>query len=92
MVSILRYEAGIDLQDLQGRIQDLDLLGLSDLTESINRITATRLVLSLLNHLMIDGEVNPHSKGVWLPKEDTYVCACGIPIRWDNRTRAYVPR
>ena len=35
---------------------------------------------------------NPHSKGVWIPQADTYVCACGIPLKWNPETRTYVPK
>jgi len=59
---------------------------------TLKRELAAELVLSLLNHLMISGELNPHAKGVWLPEADSYVCACGIPVKWNLVTRSYVPR
>ena len=51
---------------------------------------ALKLTLSLLNHLMIYGPANPHSKTVWLP-EVGWVCACGLAIKWDPDW-GYVPK
>ena len=59
---------------------------------ALDRELAARLVLSLLNHLMISGELNPHSKGVWMAEANSYVCACGIQVKWNLVTRSYVPR